>query len=244
MPHTIGPKRLKHLLDAGIDPHTLALQQQFEFARTMAHLLSHPPPCTPKRDRPLCGARCRDGHRCQARAVWDKDQDCAVNGRCRNHGGFSSGPKTQAGKQRIAAAARQRAQARHRVQAEAVERAAPWQPIRTPWQPLRRCASGTWRAFLGSRTRSWRSRGARSSSGTRPVWRVAPSHQTGERRQPARRTARERFPPPDVLTIVEYYLYYKAIFGTYGREALCLCKASCPIRVMSRRPTPSWPLAR
>ncbi len=27
---------------------------------------------TPKYDRPKCGARCRDGHACQAPVVWDR----------------------------------------------------------------------------------------------------------------------------------------------------------------------------
>jgi hypothetical protein len=42
---------------------------------------------TPKRLRPRCGARTREGMTCQAPAVWDRENDRAVNGRCRMHGG-------------------------------------------------------------------------------------------------------------------------------------------------------------
>ena len=52
--------------------------------------------------RPRCGARCRDGHACKAPAVWDAVRDRAVNGRCKLHGGLSTGPKTPEGKQRCA----------------------------------------------------------------------------------------------------------------------------------------------
>jgi hypothetical protein len=47
-----------------------------------------------------CGARTRKGTPCQRRTY--------PNGRCRNHGGLCTGPKTQAGKSRIAAAQRLR----------------------------------------------------------------------------------------------------------------------------------------
>jgi hypothetical protein len=43
-----------------------------------------------------CGARTRKGTPCQRRTY--------PNGRCRNHGGLCTGPKTAAGKERIAAA--------------------------------------------------------------------------------------------------------------------------------------------
>ena len=49
----------------------------------------------------LCGARCSStGKPCRAHAL--------KSGRCRWHGGLSSGPKTEAGKARIAAAQRRR----------------------------------------------------------------------------------------------------------------------------------------
>jgi hypothetical protein len=50
-----------------------------------------------KNELPLCGARCRDGHPCQARAAWDETRTYPRNGRCRRHGGLSTGPKTPEG---------------------------------------------------------------------------------------------------------------------------------------------------
>ena len=55
---------------------------------------------TPKPQRPRCGARTRKGLACQAPAVWDKEHDRPLNGRCRMHGGLSTGPKTPEGKLR------------------------------------------------------------------------------------------------------------------------------------------------
>lgn len=55
---------------------------------------------TPKVKRPRCGARCRDGHLCQAPAVWDRERNLPRNGRCRVHGGLSTGPRTEEGKRR------------------------------------------------------------------------------------------------------------------------------------------------
>jgi hypothetical protein len=62
----------------------------------------------PKRERPRCGARCRDGSPCEALPVWDKRLDRAVNGRCRMHGGLSTGPKSEEGRRRIAESNRTR----------------------------------------------------------------------------------------------------------------------------------------
>ena len=53
---------------------------------------------TPKRLRPKCGAKTRIGRPCIAPVVWDKEHDLPVNGRCRMHGGLSTGPRTQRGK--------------------------------------------------------------------------------------------------------------------------------------------------
>ncbi len=55
---------------------------------------------TPKSERQRCGAKCRDGHSCRASAVWDKENNRPRNGRCRMHGGSSTGPKTLEGKLR------------------------------------------------------------------------------------------------------------------------------------------------
>jgi hypothetical protein len=50
---------------------------------------------------PICGARSRNGKPCQVRVEPGKR-------RCRFHGGLSTGPKTVAGRQRIAEAQRRR----------------------------------------------------------------------------------------------------------------------------------------
>ena len=63
---------------------------------------------SPKRERPRCGARCRDGSPCNAPPVWNKSLDRPVNGRCRMHGGLSTGPRTEEGRQRIAESNRSR----------------------------------------------------------------------------------------------------------------------------------------
>jgi hypothetical protein len=62
----------------------------------------------PKRERPRCGAKCRDGSLCNAPPVWNRHLDRAVNGRCRMHGVLSTGPKTEEGRQRIAESNRAR----------------------------------------------------------------------------------------------------------------------------------------
>lgn len=78
---------------------------------------------TPRtRERPLCGARCRDGHACRARAVWLAGEKAPRNGRCRVHGGLSTGPKTAEGRARVAAGY---AAWRERVKAEQGRSAAP-----------------------------------------------------------------------------------------------------------------------
>ncbi len=54
-------------------------------------------------------ARCRDGTSCNAPPVWNKQLDRPINGRCRMHGGLSTGPKTREGRRRIAESNRARA---------------------------------------------------------------------------------------------------------------------------------------
>jgi hypothetical protein len=63
-----------------------------------------------KRELPRCGASCRDGHLCQVPAVRDEYRCAPRNGRCRIHGGLSTGPRTAAGKRCVGEAARWRAQ--------------------------------------------------------------------------------------------------------------------------------------
>jgi hypothetical protein len=52
------------------------------------------------RDAPRCGAKTRPGSPCMRKAL--------SNGRCPNHGGLSTGPKTTEGRARIAACQCQR----------------------------------------------------------------------------------------------------------------------------------------
>lgn len=59
------------------------------------------PPKLPRAKRGQCGALTRQRTLCQAPPVWDKATDEAVNGRCKLHGGLSTGPKTSNGKEAI-----------------------------------------------------------------------------------------------------------------------------------------------
>lgn len=43
------------------------------------------------KERTPCGAKCRDGHACKNTRIY-------MNGRCKNHGGLSTGAKTPKGK--------------------------------------------------------------------------------------------------------------------------------------------------
>jgi hypothetical protein len=54
-----------------------------------------------RKDRPRCGAKTRAGRPCRMRVEFGK-------ARCRLHGGLSTGPKTEAGRARIAEAQRRR----------------------------------------------------------------------------------------------------------------------------------------
>jgi hypothetical protein len=65
-----------------------------------------------KRERPRCGARCRDGMSCEVPPVWDKHLYRPVHGRCRMHGGLSTRPTTEQGRQRIAESNRARSSRR------------------------------------------------------------------------------------------------------------------------------------
>ncbi|HSW69290.1 MAG TPA: HGGxSTG domain-containing protein [Gammaproteobacteria bacterium] len=56
---------------------------------------------TPRKARGVCKAKTRRGTLCQAPPVWSKAFDRARNGRCKLHGGLSTGPKTEAGKEAI-----------------------------------------------------------------------------------------------------------------------------------------------
>jgi hypothetical protein len=60
-----------------------------------------PAPPRYRRNKPRCGALTRKGYRCQA-------QGLGKGGRCRNHGGMSTGPRTAEGRQRCREAAHRR----------------------------------------------------------------------------------------------------------------------------------------
>ncbi len=59
--------------------------------------------------RPTCGARTRTGKPCLMRPL--------LNGRCRFHGGLSTGAKTKAGREAIAQAQKKRWKRWHKEQA-------------------------------------------------------------------------------------------------------------------------------
>lgn len=91
------PNQWKHLYEV-MDPwlvHHLKLYNKLEREQAKAS-----PARLPKVDRPVCGARCRDGHPCQARVVWVKGEP-GPRKRCRMHGAMG-GPKTAEGRKRIA----------------------------------------------------------------------------------------------------------------------------------------------
>jgi hypothetical protein len=57
-----------------------------------------------RRDRSRCGAKTRSGQPCKAPCVWNHETDTPRNGRCKLHGGLSTGPTTDEGRQRSIAA--------------------------------------------------------------------------------------------------------------------------------------------
>ncbi len=87
------------------------LRDRIDLIRALEGILDREPPeagwAMRKTERLRCGARCRDGHQCRAPAVWDKKHDRPKNGRCRMHGGLSTGPKTLEGRRRALANLRQ-----------------------------------------------------------------------------------------------------------------------------------------
>jgi hypothetical protein len=101
------------------------------WARSMALLR----PISPvlKSELPLCGARCRDGHACRAKAAWDGIRP--YNGRCRLHGGLSTGPRTQEGRDRLSAATK-KMWTEHREERRANISAG----VRRYWDAVRQCA--------------------------------------------------------------------------------------------------------
>ena len=102
------------LTPAGGDIETIPHDRFVRRARALIKLASEAfkDPTVRKADRPLCGALTRKGQPCQAPAVWDREHNRPRNGRCRRHGGLSTGPRTEEGRARIAESNRRRAEAR------------------------------------------------------------------------------------------------------------------------------------
>ncbi len=82
--------------------------------RMMRHLVQeHTPPVDPRpprAERPRCTAITRKGEPCKARSVWLPGDCQPRNGKCRVHGGLSTGPNTEAGRAAIAESNRRRAE--------------------------------------------------------------------------------------------------------------------------------------
>ncbi|QBR85394.1 hypothetical protein E3983_10290 [Legionella israelensis] len=65
-------------------------------------------PKVARSNRGICNAKTRKKTLCQAPPVWDKIRDKPVNGRCKLHGGLSTGPKTEKGRNVIKESNRRR----------------------------------------------------------------------------------------------------------------------------------------
>lgn len=65
-----------------------------------------------RKDRGTCNAKTRKNTLCKAPPVWDKGSDEAKNGRCKLHGGLSTGAQTEKGREAIRESNRRRAKAR------------------------------------------------------------------------------------------------------------------------------------
>ena len=69
----------------------IADQLLAEHEAWLERIRRRPAPRIRRKDRPRCGAYARStGNPCKAKAL--------ANGRCKNHGGLSTGPKTPEGK--------------------------------------------------------------------------------------------------------------------------------------------------
>jgi hypothetical protein len=58
--------------------------------------------------RGTCGAKTRKGSPCKAPPVWHNKDNKPMNGRCKLHGGLSTGARTEAGKEAIRESNRRR----------------------------------------------------------------------------------------------------------------------------------------
>lgn len=91
---------------------------------------------TPKALRPRCGAKTRAGRPCAAPCVWDATADRPRNGRCKLHGGLSTGPRTPEGFARREAGFRRWVEEQRRRRAS--RRATRPDPAEVEWQMQRR----------------------------------------------------------------------------------------------------------
>lgn len=80
---------------------------------------------------PRCGARTRQGTPCKAPPVWDDERDAPRNGRCRMHGGLSTGPTSAEGRQRSLACL-QKANPRQSTECNSEGRGRPKSALRRP----------------------------------------------------------------------------------------------------------------
>ena len=74
-----------------------------KIAKRLARQKPQPRKTLPKYLRPQCEAKTRAGGKCKATPVWDKTNNKPKNGRCRMHGGLSTGARTPEGKLRALA---------------------------------------------------------------------------------------------------------------------------------------------
>ena len=67
-------------------------------ARAVEQLRQPPPAAPARRDRRRCGARTRAGAPCRNAPTIDAPTGLPRNGRCKLHGGMSTGPRTPEGR--------------------------------------------------------------------------------------------------------------------------------------------------
>ena len=91
------------------DPETLTSMEKFRLMSYALRDFRKPYFRVFRSERPACGATCRDGHACKAPAMLEQMYGCEIrNGRCRNHGGLSTGARTPEGKAKVDEARRLR----------------------------------------------------------------------------------------------------------------------------------------
>ena len=96
------------------DPKTFTESETLFVFRGLLRSLRMPIGRVFHRERPECGAKCRDGHACKAPAVLK--HYFIRNGRCRRHGGLSTGARTPEGEAKAAEAVQRRWQQHREAQ--------------------------------------------------------------------------------------------------------------------------------